>query len=696
MKKPRKDRRLRRRIIAVFLLAVMLPSLIQAYLGLRYVKQEEQRQEQLVMNGLKGTLAAAARRTEECVHLSVLRALDSLRILTSLPEAAHAHKLQQIAKGNPLLDEVIILDCFGKLRYPRTFCVQKMPGLFQPVLPAARLSLVRGEEYEARGRHQDAIDEYSKGLAGCVSTSERHAFLIRIARCRQKTGDIAGAEKAYKLILEEAQIQFNGEGIPYPIISSLQLASILDKDGRYIEAFSILTGLYQNMLDQFQQFSEKQFLFYFEKINSKLETHLERAGPGAASVLSGLESLAEDYLQEPARNKFLQATVVPTLELATHNRPEPSSIRYAAINIDSGSQILIAYADPGCLANGIRLVGARLSITRLIGLAEDSVKALGTGDNFSFGLLKGHSSDGSLDKNGIAYLAEEPLHLLSGTLQGYKLGLALARGMSLKKFTSSSIRIYYALIFGILAILALGVVFIFHDISREHELTRMKSEFISNVSHEIKTPITTIRSLAENVTEGYITTPEKQKEYFRLIARESEKLSQLIQNTLDFSMIESGNKRYTMEPGSIRELIERTGERFRALTAGQGVEVLYGLDENIPEVRMDRNAMGQALLNLLDNAAKYSTDIMAIRIDARMEGKEMVIAVSDQGIGIDAEDVPRVFDKFYRAESGENKNITGSGIGLTLVKEIVESHGGTISVASEPGIGSTFTIRIPI
>jgi two-component system phosphate regulon sensor histidine kinase PhoR len=143
-------------------------------------------------------------------------------------------------------------------------------------------------------------------------------------------------------------------------------------------------------------------------------------------------------------------------------------------------------------------------------------------------------------------------------------------------------------------------------------------------------------------------------------------------------------------------VIERTVERFRTLTEGQKVEISYDLGRNLPPVRMDREAMGQALLNLLDNAAKYSRDRKIITVTAGVEDDQLKLSVADQGIGIEKRDIPRVFEKFYRAEARPEKNIAGSGIGLTLVKEIVEAHGGSISVESERNKGSTFTIHIPI
>jgi signal transduction histidine kinase len=224
----------------------------------------------------------------------------------------------------------------------------------------------------------------------------------------------------------------------------------------------------------------------------------------------------------------------------------------------------------------------------------------------------------------------------------------------------------------------------------------LKSDFISNVTHEIKTPIATIRALAENVNEGWVKSSDKQRQYFRVIARESERLGHLVEKTLDFSRIESGRKTYRMEAVSVRDVINSSVERFRTLTDGQGVAITRDISSNLPTLHMDEVAIGQALLNLLDNAVKYSPAIKTISVKAWFEDGRVAIAVTDKGIGMDKAELSRIFEKFYRSESAPGKKVSGSGIGLTIVKDTVEAHGGHIEVLSKRKEGSTFTIVLPL
>lgn len=695
MKKPGKDRRLRRRFIAVFLAAVMLPSLIMAYLGLRYIKQEEQWQEQLVVSNLKVTLSNAVHKIEEDVHQAVLQVFDSLTYETSLPTSIVPQQLHKFLTEHTFFKELFVMDNKGRLLFPRSFRLQKASGQIVMSSTLNKQRLIRGEESEARGKYNDAIDEYQTGLGDCTYTQEKLAFRIRIARCRYKTGDLAGAQHNYQLVLDEDANQFLGEELPYQFIASFQLAQIFDQLGQHSKAFHIIAQLYSNMLAEFQRFEQKQFNYYLSKIRNELQKHLQYAGTVAPALLDSLIQVEEVFLQEPKHYSFLQVSVIPSIETALRAKLGHNSVRYILIE-HSDNLIQVAFREFGNTIQGIRTIGIILKRSYLSDLVIKLLHRIDVGENLRIILLDDEKTIMKPGETKIIPIVEEPLHLLEGTMDGYRLALMGTRETSIEEFTSRAVIPYYALILVITVVIALGVIFIFHDISREQELARMKSDFISNVTHEIKTPITTIRSLAENVKEGWVTSIDKQQDYFRLIARESERLGHLVENTLDFSRIESGSKRYRMEDSSTQEVIEKTVDRFRNLTEGQQVEISCNISKNLAPIRMDVEALGQALLNLFDNAVKYSKERKIIMLIAEVEGDHLKIAVSDQGIGIDRKDIPRIFEKFYRSESNTKKNITGSGIGLTIVKEIVEAHNGRIEVVSERNKGSTFTIYIPI
>jgi signal transduction histidine kinase len=695
MLKSGNDRRLRRRVIAVFFGAIMLPSLILSSLGLRYIRQEEQRQEQILLRGLQGTLAGIARKTEEDLLDTITQSFESLFAETHIIEGIEPIRIYHYLAVHSLIDQVFVMDQKGQLLFPRSFRDQTGTKDILRELPKVTGQwIIRGEESEAQGNYEEAINYFKSGLNDSKTAKGKLALLIRIARCQVKAGNTDGAIQTYRKVLIEDADRFMGEDVPYQIIATFQLARILDNQGNQKETFDLLFSLYGRMLDGFQRFGQQQYQYYLARVQEELKTHLNDAGSTAPALLDSLLKIEAAFLEEPVQNNFLKSNIVPGVEVEIRLSSEPGKVRYTFIDHAPDSSVLIAFRDLGSQNRGMRIIGARLSVPNMIKSVEESFGTSEIDENLNVVLLKESSSPSQSPLVNEIHIAEEPLDLLEGNMQGFKLALVGVNDITIKDFTARGIRLYYALLVVIIIVIILGVLFIFYDISREQELTRMKSEFISNVTHEIKTPIATIRGLAENVSEGWVTSQEKQQHYFRLIASESEKLGHLVENTLDFSRIESGRKKYFLEYCSVQELIEKTIQRFRILTEGQEIDLSVHMGNNLPSVLLDKAAMEQALLNLLDNALKYSLQEKVIKVNVKEENDHLHISISDRGIGIDRKDRSRIFDKFYRSESGSGKKIAGSGIGLTLVKEIVESHGGNVTFESERNKGSTFIIQL--
>jgi two-component system phosphate regulon sensor histidine kinase PhoR len=242
-----------------------------------------------------------------------------------------------------------------------------------------------------------------------------------------------------------------------------------------------------------------------------------------------------------------------------------------------------------------------------------------------------------------------------------------------------------------------GIVFALRAASRAMKLSEMKSDFVSNVSHELRTPLASIRVFGEFLRLGRVNESKKVEEYGDYIERESRRLTQLINNILDFSKIESGQKTYEFAPADIRQVIDDTLKTFQVRFEQNGFAIhLEAPAEPLPPARFDADSISQALINLLDNAVKYSGDSRQINVKLGREANFLTIAVIDHGIGIESEDQEKIFDKFYRVCTGLVHDVKGSGLGLAIVKHIIEAHNGRLKVESEPGRGSTFTVFLPL
>jgi signal transduction histidine kinase len=250
---------------------------------------------------------------------------------------------------------------------------------------------------------------------------------------------------------------------------------------------------------------------------------------------------------------------------------------------------------------------------------------------------------------------------------------------------------------GLVCILAIsGACLLWRDMQRDLAVSSLRSQFVSSVSHELKTPLTSIRMFAETLRMRPDGDPVMRTEYLDTIVSESERLSRLVDNVLDLSRIEQGRKLYHFQPTSVAAVIDSVVRAAGYPLRQAGFELCVTGDESLPAVAADADAVQQAVLNLLTNAMKYSAGRKQIDLAVRRDGDAVVIAVRDYGIGIPAEHRQRIFERFYRVPSLENQGVPGAGLGLTVVAHIAQAHGGEVIVESQPGAGSSFSLRLPL
>jgi signal transduction histidine kinase len=255
--------------------------------------------------------------------------------------------------------------------------------------------------------------------------------------------------------------------------------------------------------------------------------------------------------------------------------------------------------------------------------------------------------------------------------------------------------LYLATLLVVVSVALSGAYLFWRDVQRDIHVAEMRSQFVSSVSHELKTPLTAIRMFAETLL-GRRMDPSIQHEYLETIVNESERLTRLLDNVLDFSKIESGNKAYHAVPQPLGEVVRGAAKAMHYAFTQQGFDLRIAVDDRIPLVAVDADAIQQAVLNLLSNAMKYSGDARVVEISLSRDGDDAVIAVVDHGVGIAAGEHQRIFEKFYRVHNDSTARVAGTGLGLTLVDHVARGHGGRVCVESSPGEGSRFAIRLPL
>jgi two-component system phosphate regulon sensor histidine kinase PhoR len=243
---------------------------------------------------------------------------------------------------------------------------------------------------------------------------------------------------------------------------------------------------------------------------------------------------------------------------------------------------------------------------------------------------------------------------------------------------------------------AIGAVIVLNDVTDFRRLEHIRRDFVANVSHELKTPITSIKGFVETLLDGAIKDPVDSQRFLQIIAKQADRLHAIIEDLLSLSKIEQREDAddIALEPGNVRGVLESAVHVCQAAAAEQDISIALDCDSQL-RARINPVLLEQAIVNLLDNAIKYSDPGREVRLSAQASGDEVLIHVADRGCGIADDQVARIFERFYRVDRARSRKLGGTGLGLAIVKHIVQTHRGRVTVESTLGVGSTFTIHLP-
>ena len=624
----------RRRILLYFFMGIALPSGLLGYLALRGIRNDEALLERERREQYTRVARAAIGSFED--RLAVLAASLAGRDTTSLPVR------------DSLVQAAFVVDSGGRI----WFVAPQPVYIIREALPEAPVAdpalFVAARHATNRRRYREAAGYY-----------ERLATQFALAR--------------------------TGSGLPVGPSAGLELAIVLAAAGDTVAAARALRDLYRSLLAGGVPLTLSEFNFFAGQVRE----NAARCGMGPAE----LEAFVAEETAARGRTEELlafAAAAEPSLPVVLRPAGDTTtSPRRAVVEGGTRSFPLLAHPVGGRGWKGLLLDSQVLA--RDLG----RVLAAEAGDTVRW-VVRG------ADRRPIAASAPLPEGTASITLgftggfPPWVLELHQSDSSLLQGVFAPGRRVYLFAFVLLAGILLFGLTLTARVVSRELELARMKSDFVATVSHEFRSPLTAIRQLASMLGSGQVPSEERRQQYYEVLLQQSERLSHLVENVLEAARLDDRQGTLRLEPVDVRALVEEVTAAAQQRAGHEGFRVVAEVEGSLPPARLDRETVARALGNLIDNAIKYSGESRKILVRGFRENAHLVLSVRDWGAGLHRDEQEKVFERFYRGGDEMTRSVRGSGLGLTLVKKIVEAHGGVVRVESALGQGSTFTIQLPI
>ncbi len=649
-----------RRVLPLLAGAVVLIAAAFAWLGWRLVQYEEG----AAVQRLQQRLDAAADLAGAALLRETTEAAAQLAALAALPPADLPAAARRVAPREGDAARLVIVDGDRVDVLPPERLAYYPPG---PWTETSDAIFAAADVREFAQRDPAGAARAVGALAGDRDPVVRAGALVRLGRNLQKIGRPHDAIEAYDALgrLGDARVG----GLPSELVARSARCALFEKLRQPDRLEREATALHAGLLEGRWRIDRPTYLFYLRAARGWLGIRDDQVVDSPALAMAdAVESLWNEWRRQQRGDGGaggVRAAGSPGHPLLIMWRSAPGRLVGLVAAPDFVERAwLPAPRAPGTPA-AVRIVlladeEARTSATRPRAVKAGAVRTTrDTGLPWTLQVTSGDPGAEAAEVAGRRRLVITALALVGG-------------------------------------VLVLSAYAIERGIARELQSLRIQSDFLAAVSHEFRSPLTSMRQLAELLASGRVASDERRGAYYALLMRESRRLHRLVESLLDFGRAEAGTGDYRREALDLAALVRETVSEFGHDARERGYTIeLTGADGAIP-ARGDAEALGRALWNLLDNAVKYSPDCTTVWVTVAPEPRQVRVSVRDRGIGIPPEEVETVFGKFVRGAAARASAARGTGLGLAMVRHIARGHGGEVTVSSTPGSGSTFTLALPI
>lgn len=661
-------------------LAIIIPSIILVYLSLVTVKNQKMLMDKDILNRSNIIATAIKEQIEkDFENIEIHIKSDILPLIISKCD------YDKVIEKTKILSviQIFILNKEYNLIYP------VVPWTDEVIYEHADISKEFISDFTtiegkiSKGNHEEIIIEYEKLIAKSSNNREKAIILNAMARYYKKIGKQDKAITIYKEIYEGFSEERDINGTLLGTAAYLQCANISLNKNEIKEAIDYYNSLLKSILSGRFKCSKDEVLFYKEVAENTVEKIIQQ------KLIKNIDLNKYNNTIHQFNNIFFLQQFIKILKEKKLFK-EISSENYSYVLFDDktilGARIIL---DKNILVFCLNIPQFKDKIILNI---KNIIRYTG---NIDYEII---DSNNKIFFSSTNTELTNPVikELLLDRLLEWQIRLNLQESDDLRKSIQIRTYINIGIVILLFVIIATSLYFMFRMFKREKELSTMKTDFVSTVSHEMRTPITAIRMIGEMFQLGTVKDEKVAKDYYDILSGETERITRLINNILDFSRMDSGRKRYNFTSDDISNIVSFTVRAFEKYAENNGYKIGLNIQEQLPKIKIDADAISQVILNLLDNAMKYSPVNKEIKVNMYRKNEHIVIDIIDRGIGIEQNKIDKIFEKFYRSENELTRKTKGAGVGLSIAKHIIDAHKGKIEVKSQRGFGSTFSVIFPI
>jgi signal transduction histidine kinase len=640
-----------RRLLLLFVVATVVPAASLGWLAWRMVEQDR--------------ILEAKRVQERREQAADVAAAALQRVLAEAEERLTTFSAALIS---PVAD---LRNSAALVAFTRDGVLGRAGTLlpYYPAIPPSRdphsTRLADADELELRKNDLAGALRIVGDLAGSRNPAVRGEATLRLARIYRKIGNLPKALEDFHELGKLGDTRVSG--LPGGLRGRQGRALIMESSGRNDELHREAAMLCDDLEEGRWLLKRSQFAFAYQQARGWLSEPRPPISPDRLALAEAAESVWQEWLMR-----------------ADH---QASSRARRTFRSDENSVLVLTRSSPD--RTEALLIGPRF-------LDSAWLKQLpsGTGQGVEFALTdaEGHAVLGRPN----APLSLQSIRPASATQLPWTVHAISGDNGFGPPELSGRTRLLLAGIAMMAAMMLAGGYFISRAVLRELSVARLQSDFVAAVSHEFRTPLTTLRQLSEMLVRGRVSNDGRRQQFYETLLRESERLRRLVEGLLNFGAMEAGKVQYRFERVDPDRFMREIVSDFEREVSGLGYRVELRGDDALPAIRADRESLARVFWNLLDNAVKYSPENRTVCVDLSEAGKRLMVRVRDRGLGIPAAEQKEIFRKFVRGAASKSSSIRGTGVGLAIARQIVAAHGGDISVESAPGAGSVFTVLLPL